>query len=104
LLLDLLNNVPPTPAQIRLIARAASMAGQQAEAYYYMSEYRLMIGDLMGGIGFLQRALQLPDLQAIQKARFEARINFIREFMTEDQLRNMQSSRPAGLSGSNTPR
>ena len=25
--LDLLNNVPPTPAQIRLIARAASLAG-----------------------------------------------------------------------------
>jgi predicted Zn-dependent protease len=97
LLLDLLNNVPPTPAQVRLIARAASLAGEEAEAYYYLSEYRLMIGDLAGGIGYLQQALQLPDLQEIQRARFQARINFIREFMSEEQLRNMRSSRPPGL-------
>lgn len=97
LLLDLLNNVPPTPAQVRLIARAASLAGEEAEAYYYLSEYRLMIGDLAGGIGYLQQALRLPDLQEIQRARFQARIDFIREFMSEEQLRNMQSSRPPGL-------
>ena len=97
LLLDLLNNVPPTPAQVRLIARAASLAGEEAEAYYYLSEYRLMIGDLAGGIGYLQQALRLPDLQEIQRARFQARIDFIREFMSEEQLRNMRSSRPPGL-------
>ena len=45
MLLDLMNNVPPTPEQVRLIARAASMAEETAEAYYYLSEYRLMIGD-----------------------------------------------------------
>lgn len=89
LLLDLLNVVPPTPNQVRLIARAASEAGENAEALYYMSEYRLMIGDLVGGISFLQRALRLPDLQEIQRIRFEARIDFIREFMSEDQLRQM---------------
>ena len=97
MLLDLLNNVPPTPEQVRLIARAASLAGESAEAYYYMSEYRLMIGDLTGGIGYLQQALRLPDLQEIQRARFEARIDFIREFMTEEQLKSMRSSRPVGL-------
>ena len=103
MLLDLMNNVPPTPEQVRLIARAASLAGEEAEAYYYLSEYRLMIGDLNGGIGYLQQALSLPDLQEIQRARFEARIDFIREFMTEDQLRRMRSSRPVGLAsaGSN---
>ncbi|MEJ2299172.1 MAG: M48 family metalloprotease [Woeseiaceae bacterium] len=100
LLLDLLNTVPPTPAQVRLIARAASQAGEEAEAYYYLSEYRLMIGDLAGGIGYLQQALRLPDLQEIQRARFQARINFIREFMSEEQLRHMQSSRPVGLASS----
>ena len=100
MLLDLLNNVPPTPEQVRLIARAASLAGEEAEAYYYLSEYRLMIGDLPGGIGYLQQALQLPDLQEIQRARFEARIDFIREFMTEDQLKSMRSSRPVGLAES----
>ena len=97
LLLDLLNNVPPTPAQVRLIARAASLAGEEAEAYYYLSEYRLMIGDLTGGIGYLQQALRLPDLQEIQRARFEARIDFIRQFMTEEQLKLMGQSRPVGV-------
>ena len=103
LLLDLLNNVPPTPEQVRLIARAAAMAGQDAEAFYYLSEYRLMIGDLTGGIGYLQQALRLPDLQEIQRARFEARIDFIREFMTEDQLKQLQRSKQVGLAVSSTP-
>ena len=100
MLLDLLNNVPPTPEQVRLIARAASLAGDEAEAYYYLSEYRLMIGDLPGGISYLQQALRLPDLQDIQRARFQARIDFIREFMTEEQLKSMRSSRPVGLAES----
>lgn len=97
LLLDLMNNVPPTPEQVRLIARAASLAGEEAEAYYYLSEYRLMIGDLTGGISYLQQALRLPELQEIQRARFEARINFIQEFMSEEQLKQLRSSRQPGL-------
>lgn len=96
LLLDLLNNVPPTPDQVRLIARAASEAGESAESLYYLSEYRLMIGDLTGGIGYLQQALRLPEIQEIQRIRFEARIDFIREFMSEEQLRRLQS-RPNGI-------
>ncbi len=101
MLLDLLNNVPPTPNQVRLIARAASEAGENAESLYYMSEYRLMIGDLIGGIAFLQQALRLPELQEIQRIRFEARIDFIREFMSEEQLRQMQRGRPSGKSARN---
>ena len=100
-LLDLLNNVPPTPNQARLIARAASEAGENAESLYYLSEYRLMIGDLVGGISYLQQALQLPELQEIQRIRFEARIDFIREFMTEEQLRRMQRPQPSGKSARN---
>jgi predicted Zn-dependent protease len=101
ILLDLLNNVPPTPDQARLIARAASEAGDNAESLYYLSEYRLMIGDLVGGISYLQQALRLPELQEIQRIRFEARIDFIREFMTEEQLRRMQNVRPSGKSARN---
>jgi predicted Zn-dependent protease len=96
-LLDLLNNVPPTPNQVRLIARAASEAGENAESLYYLSEYRLMMGDLVGGINHLQQALRLPDLKEIQRIRFEARIDFIREYMTEEQLRYLQRSRSSGL-------
>ena len=101
ILLDLLNNVPPTPDQARLIARAANEAGEMAESLYYLSEYRLMIGDLVGGIGYLQQALRLPELQEIQRIRFEARIDFIREFMTEEQLRRMQQTRPSRKSARN---
>lgn len=101
MLLDLLNNVQPTPEQVRLIARAASEAGDDAEAYYYMSEYRLMTGDLVGGVNYLRRALTLPELQEIQRIRFEARIDFIREFMSEEQLIQLQRSRPVGVSARN---
>ncbi len=103
LLLDLMNNVPPTPEQVHLIARAASLAGEEAEAYYYLSEYRLMIGDLNGGISYLQQALRLPELQEIQRARFEARIDFIQEFMSEEQLKQLRSSRQLGLAWNSAP-
>ena len=93
ILLDLLNNVPPTPEQVRLIARAANEAGDTAEAHYYMSEYRIMIGDLVGGVNLLRQALRVPDLQEIQRIRFEARIDFLQEYMTEEQLQQMQRSR-----------
>ena len=92
MLFDLLNVVPPTPEQVRLIAKAAIEAGEIAEAHYYMAEYRLMIGDLVGGINFLQQALRVPELEEIQRIRFEARIDFIREFMSEEQLQRLQRS------------
>ena len=91
ILLDLLNNVPPTPEQVRLIARAANKAGDIAESHYYMSEYRIMIGDLEGGVNFLRQALRVPDLQEIQRIRFEARIDFLHEYMTEEQLQRSRS-------------
>ena len=93
ILLDLLNNVPPTPEQVRLIARAASEAGETAESHYYMAEYRIMIGDLVGGVDFLRQALRVPELQEIQRIRFEARIDFLQEYMSEEQLQRMQRSR-----------
>lgn len=96
ILLDLLNNVPPTPQQVRLIARAAIEAGEIAEAHYYMAEYRFMIGDLVGGVNFLRRALNVPELEEIQRIRFEARIDFVRDFMTEEQLQQLQRSRSIG--------
>lgn len=102
LLLDLMNNVPPTPEQVRLIARAANEAGDEAESLYYLSEYRLMTGDLIGGIGFLRQALALPELQEIQRIRFEARIDFIREYMSEEQLRQLQRSGPIESSARNS--
>ena len=60
-----------------------------------------MIGDLNGGINYLQQALRLPELQEIQRIRFEARIDFIREFMSEEQLRRMQGGRSSGIAARN---
>jgi len=103
LLLDLMNNVPPTPEQVRLIARAAIAADNNAEAYYYMAEHSFMVGDLVRGVNFLQRALSLPELQDIQRARFEARIDFIEGFMSPEQLQQMRRSQrgqpPVNLKG-----
>lgn len=93
LLLDLLNTVPPTPEQVRLIARAANEEGETAEAHYYMAEYRFMIGDLVGGVGFLRKALSVPDIEEIQRIRYEARIDHVQEYMTEEQLQQMRRSR-----------
>ena len=61
-----------------------------------------MTGDLIGVINFLRQALQLPELQEIQRIRFEARIDFIREFMTEEQLRQLQRSRGASVAARNS--
>jgi predicted Zn-dependent protease len=94
MLLDLLNNTPPTPEQVRLIARAAVAAGETAEAHYYLSEYSIMIGDLVRAIGFLSRGLELPETEPIQRARFEARIDFIKEYLSEEQLREVARNDP----------
>ena len=63
LLLDLLNNVPPTPAQLRLIARAANAEGDVANAYFYMSYYYASIGNLPLAIGQVRMALETPERQ-----------------------------------------
>jgi predicted Zn-dependent protease len=80
-LLDLFNNVPPTPDQAKLIALAANSAGDSAEAYYYMSEYHVMSGDLPLAISQLQMALATPSLTQVQRARFEARLEEIQRAM-----------------------
>ncbi len=80
-LLDLFNNVPPTPDQARYIALVASAAGDTGDAYYYMSEYHVMGGDLQMAIDQLHLALAVPDLNAVQRQRFEARIEELKEYL-----------------------
>lgn len=80
-LLDLFNNVPPTLDQAKLIALAANAAGDAADAYYYMSEYHLIGGDLSLAVSQLQMALATPSLTQVQRARFEARLEEIQRAM-----------------------
>jgi predicted Zn-dependent protease len=87
ILLDLLNNVRPTPAQIQLIARAANAEGDTVNAYHYMSEYYASIGDLRLAIGQLRLALESPDVNSIERVRFEARIKEFTEYLPDDERR-----------------
>jgi len=85
LLLDVFNNVVPTPDQIRLTALAASAAGDTGDAYYYMSEYHIAGGDLMLATQQLDLALAAPRLTEVQRKRFLARREEIREYLREQR-------------------
>jgi predicted Zn-dependent protease len=80
-LLDLFNNVPPSQSQIRLIALAASAAGDDAEANYYMAEYHLANGQLTIAIETLRQALASPNITPVQRSRFKARIEELKEYL-----------------------
>jgi predicted Zn-dependent protease len=92
LLLDLFNIVPPTPEQIRLIALAASAAGDTGDAYYYMGELHIANGDLMLATTQLDLALKSPEITEVQRKRFIARRDEIRDYLREE--RGDKSSRP----------
>ena len=97
LLLDLLNNVPPTPEQIRLIARAAIDAEQVAEAHYYMAEYNIMTGNLVQAVVLLRRGARLQQTTPIQRARFLARADFVSEYLSEEQKLEVRRDRSASV-------
>ncbi len=80
-LLDLFNAVPPSHDQVRLIALAASAAGEAAEASYYMAEYDVMSGDLPLAIQNLRQALAVPNITPVQRSRFKARIDELKEYL-----------------------
>jgi predicted Zn-dependent protease len=92
-LLDLFNNVPPTPEQIRLTAVAASGAGDTADAHHYMAEYHIANGDLPLAIKQLELAIAHPDISAVQRARFEARSKEVRDALIESGKRGNRSAR-----------
>jgi predicted Zn-dependent protease len=86
-LLDLFNNVAPTPEQIRFTALAASTAGDKADAAYYMSEYHIATGNLPLSVSQLEMALAVPDITSVQRSRFQARLEEVREAMFSDRKR-----------------
>jgi hypothetical protein len=86
-LLDVFNIVPPTQAQIKLTALAASSAGDAGDAYYYMSEYHIAGGDLQLSAKQLELALASPNLNNVQRGRFQARLDEVREVLARDRRR-----------------
>jgi predicted Zn-dependent protease len=85
LLLDLLNNVAPTPEQLRLIARAASAEGDVGNAYFYMSYYYASIGNLQLAIQQVRLALETPGVHTVDRARFQARLEQLVEYLPEEE-------------------
>jgi beta-barrel assembly-enhancing protease len=80
-LLDLFNNVDPTPDQIVLTARAASAAGDLADAYYYMGEFQIADGNLPLAAEQYQLALRSPHLTHVQRQRISARLREVRDYL-----------------------
>ncbi|RPI63978.1 MAG: M48 family peptidase [Lysobacterales bacterium] len=85
LLLDLLNNVPATAAQLRLIARAANAEGDVANAYFYMSYYYATIGNLPLAIGQVRMALETPNSNDVDRARYRSRLDQLVEYLPDEQ-------------------
>ena len=85
LLLDLLNNVPATAAQLRLIARAANAEGDVANAYFYMSYYYAAISNLPLAIGQVRMALETPNANEVDRARFRSRLDELIEYLPDEQ-------------------
>jgi len=80
-LLDLFNNVEPTPDQIELTAHAASAAGDLGDAYYYMGEYQIADGNLPLAAQQYQLALRSPHLTDVQRKRISARLREVRDYL-----------------------
>lgn len=91
ILLDLFNNVVPTPEQIRMTALAASAAGDAGDAYFYMSEYHIANGNLPLSVQQLELALAAPNLTDVQRQRFQARMDEVREAMSRDRRKKSES-------------
>ena len=83
--LDLLNNVPATAPQLRLIARAANAEGDVANAYFYMSYYYASIGNLPLAISQVRLALETPNSNDVDRARFRARLDQLIEYLPDEQ-------------------
>jgi predicted Zn-dependent protease len=95
-LLDLFNNVAPSPEQIRFTALAASSAGDTGDAAYYMSEYHIATGNLPLSVAQLEMALAAPNITAVQRSRYQARLDEVREALFSDRKRrrNQEQQKP----------
>jgi predicted Zn-dependent protease len=95
-LLDLFNNVEPTPDQTRLIAKAANDAGDKSDSYAYMAEFYLMSGDLKSAAAQLQLALEIPNLDPIQRARYAARLEQVRAAIPKEKKQQVAEEARGG--------
>jgi predicted Zn-dependent protease len=91
-LLDLFNNVDPTPDQIQLTARAASAAGDLGDAYYYMGVYQTETGNLPLAAQQYRLALNTPHLTHVQRARISASLREVDDYLASMRQQHRQSA------------
>jgi len=84
-LLDLFNNVAPSPSQIMLIAKAANAAEDYTDSFSYMAEYYLSIGLFKEATEQLQLAFSVETIDEIQKSKIIARLQEIEEFIERNE-------------------
>ena len=70
---------------MRLIARAANAEGDVANAYFYMSYYYATIGNLPLAIGQVRMALETPNSNDVDRARFRSRLDQLIEYLPDEQ-------------------
>ncbi|MEZ5499373.1 MAG: M48 family metalloprotease [Steroidobacteraceae bacterium] len=99
LLLDLFNNVAPTPEQIRLTALAAASAGDTGDAYFYMGEYHIASGDLPLAVRQFELALAAPSLTEVQRKRFMARMQEVKDYLAAQPARRQNAESQAQRRG-----
>jgi len=90
-LLDLFNNVEPTPDQIELTAQAAGAAGDLGDAYYYMGEYQIADGNLPLAARQYQLALATPHLTYVQRQRISARLKEVRDYLASEHQQQREN-------------
>jgi predicted Zn-dependent protease len=63
------------------------------DAYYYMSEYHIATGDLQLAMQQLQLALAAPNLTTVQRQRFQARMDEIRDYLVSNRIKKVSAQR-----------
>jgi predicted Zn-dependent protease len=79
--LELLTRERPEPHYYRLLAQAAEAGGSPADSHYWQAEWFVLNGDLFGALDQLRLALATPGLTPFQRARLQARLDRLTEYL-----------------------
>jgi predicted Zn-dependent protease len=79
-----------------LIARAANAEGDISNAHFYMAEYYISIGSGPLAINQLRMALESPDVNSVDRARIQARLEQIGDLMLDGRRRGRRDDESNG--------
>ena len=85
---------------LRLLADAATMAGDQPEAAYQMANYHYARGDAGTALSHLDAGLRIENLNDREEARLTARRNEVRASLPRNWTPDYERTRRIGFSSS----